>query len=439
MKFGAVPLARAEGGILAHAHHLPGAVLRKGVTLGRRELDALRAAGIEEVVVARLEADDVGENDAAQAVAAAAAGPSITVGRAATGRCNLTASVDGLVRLDTARVDAVNAVHEGMTLACLAPCQRVVRGELVGTVKVIPFAVPRAVVQECSAIAAQRPLLAVAPFQHRRCALILTRLPGTADEALGRATEALAARLTARGSTLDSVRTVAHRSDDVRRAVEDALAEGWSPVFLLGASAIVDRADVIPAAVEAAGGTIARFGIPVDPGNLLLLARHGDIPIVGMPGCARSPRESGFDRVLDMLLADVPLDSAALAGWGIGGLMKEILSRRQPREGLARRPTERRVGTVVLAAGASRRMQGGNKLLEEVDGVPMVARVVETAQAAGTVPVVVVTGHDHAAVEAALAGRSVRWATNPSWAEGMGTSKGARGAGAGVRLVRAQK
>lgn len=81
----------------------------------------------------------------------------------------------------------------------------------------------------------------------------------------------------------------------------------------------------------------------------------------------------------------------------------------------------RRVAAVVLAAGRSHRM-GANKLLHELEGEPLVARVVDAALASAAEPVWVVTGHEAERVRAALAGRPVRFAHNPGFEGGMGTS-----------------
>ena len=102
-------------------------------------------------------------------------------------------------------------------------------------------------------------------------------------------------------------------------------------LIAFGASAITDRRDVIPAAIEAIGGRIERFGMPVDPGNLLLLAERHGMPIIGAPGCARSPKENGFDWVLQRVLAGVPIHDADIRAMGVGGLLMEIASRPQPR------------------------------------------------------------------------------------------------------------
>ena len=163
--------------------------------------------------------------------------------------------------------------------------------------------------------------------------------------------------------------------------------------------------------------------MPVDPGNLMLLAHHGATPVLGLPGCARSSALNGFDWVLARLLANVPVTRADIMRMGAGGLLKEISTRPQPREGKASpKPTAPRVGAIVLAAGKSSRMGATNKLTAVVDGHAMVARAVEAAHASGASPIIVVTGHESELVRAALADAPVTFVHNPDYADGLSTS-----------------
>src|SRR5690606_35307575 len=128
--------------------------------------------------------------------------------------------------------------------------------------------------------------------------LIQTRLPGLKESILDKTAEVIGARLAA----LDCTQVIEERCDHsepaLTAAIQTMLARGVGLIMIVGASAITDRRDVIPAAVERAGGTVEHFGMPVDPGNLLLLARRDDVPVLGLPGCARSPKLNGFDWVL---------------------------------------------------------------------------------------------------------------------------------------------
>ena len=422
MKFGAVAPGEAKGGIVVHSIRKGPLVLRKGTVVGDAEIAALQAAGVTSITVARLESGDVSEDLAAAELAAAIAGPGVRVDRAFTGRANLFAESAGIVVVDQNGIDRFNEVDEDITLATLAPFAPVVAGKMIATVKIIPFAVGRAA-RDAALAAAQSaaPLVRVAPYQVRRVGVISTMLPGLADKVIEKTMRVTAERLAPAGAKIVAERLVPHETAALARTLEEVLDEGAELVIVFGASAIADRRDVIPAAVEAVGGTIEHFGMPVDPGNLLLIARAQGRPVLGAPGCARSPKENGFDWVLMRLLAGLDVSREDIIAMGVGGLLMEIVTRPQPRE--APQPADgRRVAALVLAAGRSTRMGGPNKLLAEIGGKPLVRIVTEQALASRAAPVIVVTGHERPKVEAALAGLRVRFVHNPDYAAGLSTS-----------------
>ena len=332
MKFGPVPIDAAEGGIIAHAVRRPGLTLKKGDVVGAAEIAALRSAGVAEVTVAQLEQGDVGEDKAAQMLADRLAGANLRLDPPFTGRCNLFATRPGVLVLDAAAIDAVNALDESITFATLPPLRSVVEGEMVATVKIIPFAVARKALDRAMA-AADAARLSVEPFKPMKVAMISTILPGLKPTTIDKTARVLGERLAPAGASIISHERVEHEMNALAPSIERATPDA-DLVIVFGASAITDRRDVIPASVEAAGGRIEHFGMPVDPGNLLLIgATSAGRPILGAPGCARSPKENGFDWVLQRLLAGLPVKSADIRRLGAGGLLMEIVSRPQPRGG----------------------------------------------------------------------------------------------------------
>ena len=422
MKFGAVAVSEAEGSVAVHSIRQGGLVLKKGTLIGKGEIAALRAAGIAEIVVARIEPGDVSEDAAAAEIAAAVAGEEVHVERAFTGRANLFAETAGVLVVDKDAIHRLNQVDESITFATLAAYKPVVAGEMIATVKIIPFAVAEKARDAALAVAeAARPLVRIAPYRIRKIGVVSTVLPGLAGKVIDKTLKVTQERLAPAGATIVAERRVPHEQRALARAMEEVLGEGAELVIVFGASAIADRRDVIPAAVEAIGGRIEHFGMPVDPGNLLLIAQARGHPVLGAPGCARSPKENGFDWVLMRLLAGLEVPRAAITGMGVGGLLMEIVTRPQPR---AEPPAVagRRLAAVVLAAGRSTRMGGPNKLLAEIRGRPLVRIVVEEALASHAKPVIVVVGHQRGEVEKALAGLPVQFVHNPDFAQGLGTS-----------------
>jgi molybdenum cofactor cytidylyltransferase len=420
MKFGPASPADAIGGVTVHTLRQGSLVLKKGTTIGPAEVAALTRGGVKEIVVVRLEAGDVSEDVAAASIANAVAGDGIDVERAFTGRANLFAARAGVLVVDRAAVDRINGVDEAITFATLAAFKPVVEGEMVATVKLIPFGV-EATLRDAAVEAGKGGALRIAPYVIKRVGVISTMLPGLAPKVVDKTLKVTAERLAPAGAAIMAERRVPHDETALKAAIKQMLDSGAELVIVFGASAIADRRDVIPAALSGVGGTIEHFGMPVDPGNLLLIGNAAGVPVLGAPGCARSPVENGFDWVLMRLLAGLKVTRAELTGMGVGGLLMEIVTRPQPREG--RRPDgNRHITAIILAAGRSTRMGGPNKLLAELDGKPLVRIVTEQALGSKAKDVIVVTGHQAEQVEKALHGLDVRFVRNPNFAQGLASS-----------------
>ena len=430
MIFGPTPLEEAEGAILAHTVRLKGRALKKGTVLDAEAIAALRAGGHGQVIAARLAPGDVPEDKAASRLADAMLRPLVARTRAATGRVNLIAESAGLLVLDVDLIDRLNTLDESLTLATLPNFSVVQPKEMLATIKVIPFAVPGAALGVAEALLRKGSALALHPFRPLKVGLVMTELPGVKESAMEGAVEVTRERVEALHGTLLPVERVRHDVTPTADALNRLRRQGAEMLLIAGASAVVDRRDVGPAAIVKAGGRIEHFGMPVDPGNLLCLGAIEDIPAMVLPGCARSPKLNGFDWVLQRLFAGVPVRARDVMAMGVGGLLKEIETRPLPREKApaapppARAPRRpRQVAGLVLAAGRSRRMAPLNKLLVADDhGVPMIARVVDQVVASGLRPILVVTGHERERVQEALAGRPVILAHAEDYAEGLSAS-----------------
>jgi molybdenum cofactor cytidylyltransferase len=399
-----------------------GRLLRKGRVLSDNDIAALEQAGIDTVVVARLEAGDIGEDEAAARIARAIAGEHIRIGAAFTGRVNLYTERSGVARIDADMIAKINSVDESITLATVVPFAPVASRQLLATVKIIPFAAPSRSVETVEGLGATVPLISVAPFREKHAALILTTLPSTSPQILEKSARAVETRLNALASRLVLERRVPHEDVALAAAISESMSAGADPILIFGASAIADRRDVIPAAIERTGGTVERFGMPVDPGNLLLLGHVSGATVIGLPSCARSPKRNGFDFVLERILADVPVAAADFAAMGVGGLLNEIATRPQPRDV---RPVESHrapsVPAIVLAAGLASRM-GRNKLTTDIGGKPLLRHVVDAALQSHAAGVTVVTGNNAPDVRSALDGMPVKFVHNPDFSEGLSTS-----------------
>jgi len=427
MIFGEFRCEEAEGVTLAHTLNLGAKTLKKGRVLGADDIVLLKQAGIERITGARMGEGDLDENAGAAAIAALLVGPNAETRKPYTGRCNLHASARGVLRVDAARIDALNELDEAIAVGTLPDYALARLGQVLATIKIIPFAVTRELVERCRAIAAGGPLLRLAPLAPRRAALILGELPGMKENVFRGTVTATRNRLEGLGSRLALVLRCRHERREYEAKLREALAAGCDLLLVAGATVTKDRLDTVPAAVTAVGGAVDHFGMPVEPGNMLLLAHIDSVPVLVLPGCARSRRSNGLDWALQRLLAGLPLGRAEIMRMGVGGLIRSPLEPEDEEEGEVESVPAVPAGTanvaaLVLAAGQSSRMGGTNKLLAGVDGVPMLLRAVNAALASKASSVTVVLGHEAERAEALLAGRRVNFVRNPDFAEGMSTS-----------------
>jgi len=418
MIFARLALDQAVGATLAHTTRLPGRTLRKGHILDDAALALLARAGHADILAARLGPDDVAEDAAAARIAAALSSPGLITHPARTGRANLAATAHGLFRAATAAINALNALHEGLTIATLPDATVTAPGTLVVTVKIIPFALPGAVLAQAETLAATVPPLRLAPLLPLRAGLVLTSLPGVKQSMLDATQAATRARIEKLTGTLLPPRQTAHETPAIAAALTALIADGADLLLIAGASATVDRGDVAPQAVQHAGGRVLHFGMPVDPGNLLCLGEIAGRPTLVLPGCARSPRLNGIDLLLARLFAGETVGPADIAALGVGGLLAEATSRPAPRA--PRRAP--RVAAILLAAGSSSRMGRHKLLIQDSNGIPMAARAADALLASGAHPVLAVLGYQAVALAAALAPRQLRLINNPDYATGMASS-----------------
>jgi len=429
MKFGEFLVAEAEGLVLAHSLRVSGISFRKGRMLTEEDVSSLRAAGLDTVIGAMLGPTDVAEDAAAEEIAKAIGGNGIALSAARTGRCNLMAQAPGMIRVDERLIDRINTVSETVTVSTLPNYSAVISGQVVATVKIIPFAVEVPIMNKVRSYTENNnSIVALSPYLPRQFYLINTELPSLKKSVMESTIIITRERVVSVSGTLENVVNCPHTSDGIKGALAECLSRGAEFILISAASATVDRDDVAPAAVVAAGGVVDHVGMPVDPGNLLVIAHINDVPVLVMPGCARSPKLNGMDWVLQRLAAGISVTSTDVMHMGAGGLLVDILARPLPRRRAVHdnhnQPNKGslNIAAVVLAAGQSRRMGRKNKLLADVGGMSLVRRTVETVVKSSVKSVVVVTGHQASDIKVALKELDVVWAHNDGYEHGLSTS-----------------
>jgi molybdenum cofactor cytidylyltransferase len=336
MKFERRRVEKTFGAILAHniSDQKGRRILRKGTLISEQEIATLRALGRESVYVAELEGGDVGEAEAARSTAELIHGSDIRVVGAATGRSNLLAEKSGVLHVDVHRLDAINALN-GVTLATLRDRSVVPERQMLASIKIIPYGLPAEIMAAVEAIAQQGPIIELLELSPKRVEMMFLGAAPILAKLERDFREPLEARLQKLGSTVEGIHRLPTDTDDP--VAELAAVLGKLPkrqidlLIMAGETAIMDRRDIIPSAIEVAGGTVESNGAPVDPGNLLMIAYLGDLPILGAPGCARSPKENVVDWVLPRLLSGERLKRGDITSLGHGGLLEDIKERPFPR------------------------------------------------------------------------------------------------------------
>ncbi|MBZ0299314.1 MAG: molybdopterin-binding protein [Anaerolineae bacterium] len=334
MKFGPLPIQEALGHILAHnlVDERGHKVLSKGHTLTEADLLKLQSLNLDTITVAALDTTDLNENDAASRVGQAVAGPGIRVVTPGVGRANLISEHYGPVYINLVALEQLNNIDAGITLATLHNHTLVPPGELVTLVKIIPFGMPAARVVDVESKAHEfAPVISVRPLRSSSVGLILSGPESARDRLIGSFEPPTRQRIEKLDSHLDSMQYVPHTPDAICTAIRAQIESGRELIVVAGISAIIDRDDVVPLALRAAGGDVAHFGVPVDPGTLLMLGYVGSVPVLGAPGCIKSPKTNVIDWLLPRLLAGERLTRADLVALGHGGLLEDISDRPMPR------------------------------------------------------------------------------------------------------------
>ncbi|UCG26008.1 MAG: molybdopterin-binding protein [Chloroflexota bacterium] len=340
MRFEAVPIEQAEGHILGH--NIAGGdgrrLLRKGKAVTADDIILLKTLGRRKVYVALIAPADIDENAAAERIATHVAGQGIRLSSAATGRVNMFASSIGVLRVEVSRLTALNN-FQGVTLATLPRHAAISAGRAVATLKIIPYALPKTIVDQIADAATGKPIIYLTPIASKRVGLILSGSPAAEERVTAGFQTSLAARLERLRSRIERVDYVPLEDESGEHQLADVIqahvAGGIEMIILAGETAIMDRYDIAPRAVERAGGIVTCFGAPVDPGNLLMLAYLDEAPVVGAPGCVRSPKTNIIDMVLPRLLAGDRLTQEDIIALAHGGLLEDVPERPLPRSHLS--------------------------------------------------------------------------------------------------------
>jgi hypothetical protein len=311
--------------VLAQEIRFDGARFHKGQAVTAQMLERLQDfAGPLHAV--RLEAHDVHEDDAALAVARAAAGPGITLGKPVQSRVNLKAEYKGLLRVDRAAVDAINALPD-LGLFTLLDKMVVLPGKIVAGAKITPVATRRSLIDEAVRIASQSKVIQVKPFRPLKIGVVTTE---TMDEkTCSRFEKAVESKTAWYGGDLLGFQAVANDAGAVAAALYGFLDQG-ADLLMTGGGNTMDPMDGALGAIPLVEGQVVRIGAPAHPGSMFWLAYTGDVPIFNLASCSMYSQSTVADLVLPSIMAGERVTSTDLAALGYGGLLDRDMQFRFP-------------------------------------------------------------------------------------------------------------
>ena len=411
------------GVVLAQTYNLPGKIISKGTFVTNEVVGYFKTGNVKTILCAVPEEGDIHEDEAAEAISSAIDKNHIYADKASTGRVNFKSQSLCLVRYDRDFIKEVNLVDESIAFSIVEHNQLLAEGDLIATLKIIPFFMQKKYVDRVIKMLTKDQLFKIHNLKKKEVTLIQTCFEWQKKSIFTATSNVTKARLEALGCSLKKEKLINHDYDTLRAIIRSSVKDEPEILLVSGASAITDRSDYIPKAILSEGGEIIQYGLAVDPGNLLLIGKVGNTTVIGMPGCARSPKLNGFDWVLQLLMADIPINREELADMGAGGLLMEIASRPLPRA-LAKSVSKRetKVMGVILAAGNSTRMGKDNKFLRNIGDAPLIRNTAIEMLKRNLDTCSIVLGYQSDKVAAVIKDLNINLILNPLWKEGQASS-----------------
>ena len=411
------------GSVIAQTYNLPGKTISKGTFMTSEIVDYFKEGDVQNILCAVPDNDDIHEDEAANIISNAIDKSHLYTESASTGRVNFKSRSLCLVRYERELIKKVSLVDESIAFSIVEHNQLLAKNDLIATLKIIPFFTQKKYVDQVISILAKSELFKTHSLNKKEVSLIQTSFEWQKKSMFKATSNVTRNRLEALDCSLNEEKLIRHDYNVLRSEIRSSIENGIDILLISGASAIIDRSDYIPKAILSEGGEIIQYGLAVDPGNLLLIGKVGNTTVIGMPGCARSPKLNGFDWVLQLLMADIPINREELADMGAGGLLMEIASRPLPRA-LAKSVSkhEKKVMGVILAAGNSTRMGKDNKLLSYIGDAPLIRNTAIEMLKSDLDTCSVVLGYQSDKVADVIKDLNVNLILNPLWKEGQASS-----------------
>lgn len=318
-----VPVEEAVGMVLCHdmTRIVPGEskgpAFKKGHVIAEEDIPTLLEIGKEHVYVLHMEKGTIHENEAAERIAKAAAGPGITLSGVSEGRINFEAS-SGLSDINVEALNRINSIEE-VVLATMHTGQQVTEPHPVAGTRVVPLVIDEHKIEQVERICSEYDyVVGIKPFQHFDVGLVTTGSEVYHGRIKDKFGPVIRKKFSKLGSTVMDQRLSSDDPSMTRDAILALIAEGAEMVVVTGGMS-VDPDDQTPTAIRATGAKVVTYGSPTFPGVMFMVADLNGVPILGLPGCVMYYRASIFDLIVPRLLAGDEITREDIVAMGHGG------------------------------------------------------------------------------------------------------------------------
>ena len=292
---------------------------RKGHVVTEEDIPVLLSMGKEHLYVWEMTPGMVHENDAAERLLTLCENDHMPRSEVKEGKIELKAACDGLFRVNSQRLMAVNSVEDIM-IATRHGNTAVRKGSKLAGMRVIPLIIEEEKLRAAERAAGDAPLLELLPYVKKTAAIVATGSEVKKGLIQDTFTPVVKDKLAAYGIETVSVAYSGDGVEHVAAAIADARKTGAEMIVCTGGMS-VDPDDNTPGGIKASGARIVTYGAPVLPGAMFLLGYYDDGTVVmGLPGCVMYAGATIFDLVLPRVAAGVEVTRADIVALGEGGL-----------------------------------------------------------------------------------------------------------------------
>jgi len=296
-----------------------GVLFKKGHVVQKEDIEPLLSVGKDHLYIYEAHENMVHENEAAQILYEICKDDKMIPTEVHEGKIEILANCDGLLKVDTQRLQAINELDE-IIIATRHNHTVVKTGDKLAGTRVIPLMIHQNQLQKAQKIAADQPLLQIKPFHSFKVGVITTGNEVFYGRIKDTFTSVIEKKLAAYNLRMDYHQVVPDKIEHIQSAIFEALEQGCQLLICTGGMS-VDPDDLTPGAIKEAGANILTYGAPVLPGAMLLVGYFKDgTPILGLPGCVMYAKATSFDLIFPRILAKDVMTKQELASLGHGGL-----------------------------------------------------------------------------------------------------------------------